>query len=139
MLGFKCRGKQLGSYNNGMWRYGCYVFSIGNQNAHCIIDECGNSNSVDPKTIGFYPGMRDMNGVQICEHDIVRLIPDVCQTFFLPEYGVIECSNGTFYIGKEHELRSSICCVADFNYVLRGEVIGNIFDNPELVEKYNLQ
>jgi uncharacterized phage protein (TIGR01671 family) len=88
---------------------------------------------VAPETVGQYTGLTDKNGAKIFEGDICRVSRggDTKQ-------GVTECYNGAFGLRyKSGEFNS-------FLYLKRSrqegrwfdtlEVIGNIHDNPELLE-----
>lgn len=82
---------------------------------------------VNPDTVGQYTGICDSNGKQIFEGDII--------TFPYrnrKETGVVSYVNGRFYVKNKVELRNAeLHNVALF---LEIYVIGNIHDNPELVE-----
>lgn len=77
---------------------------------------------VDPDTIGQYTGLTDKNGTKIFEGDIV-LIPGV-------GYGVIEYDRACFSLG----LVGCGLCVSEQN---EREILGNIHDNPEMMEVRN--
>ena len=76
---------------------------------------------VDYKSIGQYTGLTDKNGTKIFEGDIVRdaETSDVGKIFF-------DTYTAMFVIGFE-------TTIADFNASYSLEVIGNIYDNPELI------
>lgn len=127
------RGKRL---DNGEWVYGwCCVACFGKYPFEpCIIpaDEADGGNlehiRVDPATVGQYTGLTDKNGKRIFEGDIVRTFD----------------TDGDKWIGQVLIDQGSWCVMDHRNYtllydlVLRGvEVIGNIFDNPELLEEVN--
>lgn len=84
---------------------------------------CDASVYVDPETVGQYTGLTDKNGVKIFEGDIVY-VPDE------EEAGVVawDDESARFTI----ELTGLLI---DFdNYLaIYMEVIGNIYDNPELI------
>ena len=84
---------------------------------------------VMPETIGQYTGLKDKNGVEICEGDIVETVYNV-EVFV----GVVvyDLSEVDFKVtdGKEKYGRN-------FQYLAgndENEVIGNIYENPELLE-----
>lgn len=81
---------------------------------------------VDPFTVGQYTGLKDKNGTMIFEGDEVDIIPEN------EEIGVIEWADGEamFVINGD-----GWCATFDNYYPYDVEVIGNIHDNPELVER----
>lgn len=91
-------------------------------------DENGLSYEVDPATVGQYAGLPDKKGKRIFEGDIVR------ERFHGPASVVEFCLE---------DVASCGCCIPSFvgsGFKAKGcnlnicEVIGNIYDNPELLE-----
>lgn len=87
---------------------------------------------VDPNTIGQYTGLKDKNGTKIFEGDIVR-DKDNPQLKGFNDY-IIYFEDGSF-------MRQSIewsdiggFIFSEYN-AQDVEVVGNIYDNPELLEK----
>ena len=83
---------------------------------------CGEVIGIDPKTVGQYTGLTDKNGKKIFEGDIVSLWEDIYTCVF-DEYNFgYECSN------TKNDI--SFACVLAEDV----EIIGNIYDNPELLK-----
>lgn len=118
-------GKQK---DNGEWVEGCL---LGNDVivpkgqsfyiCHNILDSALTVYEVIPETVGQYIELPDKNGKKIFEGDIVRdaETSEVGKIFF-------DKYTAMFVIGFENT-------IADFNASYSLEVIGNIYDNPELI------
>lgn len=123
------RGKRL---DNGEWVEGyfakkvdpllsgvTYCFIIGWDGSFCW------NQKVDPATVGQYTGLRDKNGKRIFEGDILEYLIDKREPHF---YVVFDnsawCKRDS--IGTQSELLDFV--------PHRWKVIGNIHDNPELLE-----
>lgn len=80
---------------------------------------------VIPETVGQYIELPDKNGKKIFEGDIVcdAETSEVGKIFF-------DKYTAMFVIGFENT-------IADFNASYSLEVIGNIYDNPELIKEYD--
>lgn len=118
------RGKRV---DNGKWITG-YYFHYETCHEHFIITDMSydmpNMEQVIPETVGEYTGLKDKNGKKIFEGDKVRYDDD--------ETGYIEWDEETarFIISGDG-------VIYDFDN-FRGdelEVIGNIHDNPELLQE----
>lgn len=120
------RGKRV---DNGDWVYGFY-WNRG-KFAHCIkvIDENGNligDYEVISKTICEFTGLTDKNGNKIFEEDILKARHNSHP--YLVSYE--ECR---FKI--EDDVGNRVKMTQDAINWLEVELIGNIHDNPELLEK----
>ncbi|WP_432651718.1 YopX family protein [Huintestinicola sp.] len=115
-------------YNNGKpdgeWVFG-YVFSdlgaMKIRQHETDRPEC-NDYEVDPETVGQYTGVNDKNGTKIFEEDIVQAFTRYGTKHIYP----IKYRNGTFWFGNWNWIEF----LDRFQF---REVIGNIFDNPELL------
>ena len=125
------RGKRI---SNGEWVEGGVMrafhpnfdstaqgFAMQEPNCYCI---CANYTDifVEQNTIGQYTGLKDKNGKRIFEGDILGDGSGICVCFWdgcNVEFGV-----------KNKELSFGIAYLHLGDY----EVIGNIHDNPELLE-----
>lgn len=83
---------------------------------------------VEPDTVGQYTGLTDKNGKKIFEGDIVKI--DIAGLIF---NAVCKFHSGSFglvwhYMGVDRWQAFTSICHVEY------EVIGNIHDNPELME-----
>lgn len=112
------------------WKYG--FLSIEPQGL--VIQEPYKNNSsnvwhIDADTVGQYTGLTDKNGTKIFEGDIVKYGDTVHNVVF-------EQRNGTAYFGLVYSTLETL----SFGYyqdLKQIEVIGNIYDNPELLGDEN--
>ena len=94
-------------------------------------------NRVIPETVGQYVGIKDKNGKKIFEHDIVKHLYGNHEVVF-GEYGdephttigFFTKENQALFIGEEDDFWYD-----GINSRQEIEVLGNVFDNPELLNK----
>lgn len=119
------RGKMIA---NGEWSEGNLLVT---KRGCCITPDAtvlGSYGAVEPETVGQYTGLTDKNGTKIFEGDIVdfaerpdngdygAVIYDADETEFGIDYGSTYLGLGRHYHSRDIE------------------VIGNIYDNPELMK-----
>ncbi len=133
-------------YKNGDWVFGLlskldkYGAEMTNEDGVTRID-------VDPETICEFTGLTDKNKTKIFESDVVKATLSVAgeQSYAI---GVVVFENGTFklkvlqsknttefkqYMGEDIKSFALEHNFLDRKYLF--EVIGNIYDNPELLNR----
>lgn len=129
------RGKRK---KDGQFVEGYYVFQdveVGDKETHHFVlthDQFGFSwHKVAPSTVGQYTGLKDKNGKRIFEGDIIQTAE-----YGRESSGKNYSGKDTFYVRYEH----GNFCIENFTrrfslkYNKKMEIIGNIHDNPELLD-----
>jgi uncharacterized phage protein (TIGR01671 family) len=99
----------------------CHVIGIMKEN-HWIIEKNGNLVLIDKNTLCQYTGLTDKNGNKIWENDIIQYKD-------IKALGKVEYIEDSFYLKHVYDYKQYIGEMWN-----KFEVIGNIFDNPELLE-----
>lgn len=144
-----CKAKRL---DNKEWVEGYYVLTACNE--HCIYATpvyYENHHSlfieVDPFTVCMGTGLADKNGVKIWEGDLLRFPADVMNdkdNYIIYEvfWHNNDCADRHigFQMNRVH-YAGNLCgtsYIPDFipKNVSKMEIIGNIYENPELIENF---
>lgn len=126
MREIKFRGKRL---DNGEWLYGSLVILNGR---YFIFDDA-NRHEVDPTTVGEFTGLKDRNGKEVYEGDVIR--SPLSEDKTRPHRIFYHTGNAAF-MGALVD-RKELCYLRldqDWIYKFGKEVIGNIHDNLELLK-----
>ena len=94
-----------------------------------IIGKCV-SLGVIPETVGQYTGLTDKNGVKIFEGDIVHCVSKLDSADMVV---IFECGQFRMVLAEKYHKYQTNVGYYDINCFAK-EVIGNIHDNPELLE-----
>lgn len=115
------RGRGNTKYNDGEWYYGVPIRDFEGDWQICTDNS---KRTVIPETIGQYTGLADKNGTKIFEGDIGRRRDDI----FLIDWSEEKAA----FVMIFHDY---ICEILYLEEMWDdAEVIGNIHDNPELLE-----
>ena len=138
------RGKCI---DNGEWvegNYGYFKAVNGEEKFHHITTENGKAFRVIPETVGQYTGLTDKNGTKIFEGDILKGVQypyfsDGEYNYFAEVVWFDNCPAFGIYTFKNPKAKVKGISTGNKDYMEDWdpddwEVIGNINDNPELLE-----
>ena len=125
------RGKRT---DNGEWVEGYLYITHNGEHEISVYNEEVNierwTHEVDPSTVGQYTGLLDKNGKRIFEGDVAKVLQGKDK-----DIAYVGFENGAFMLypktGNIYERTLWEYWYNDWDV----EVIGNITDNPELLEK----
>ena len=104
------------------------AFQVNNELSKLIV-----LHEVIPETLGEYTGLNDKNGKKIFEGDIIKVHVETL-TKMWDIIGVVKYYNASYGIAYENDQHFLAFNKASTN-VRQYEVIGNIYDHPELLEE----
>lgn len=124
-------------YKKGDWAFG--DLSHTNYKTPLIDQSNDDPVTVDSATVGQYTGLTDKNGAKIFEGDIIKVTWGDASRKPLVSYLIVMFENGAFTTSHT-KADTQFGLVSTYTSEQLGrcgvfcEVIGNIHDNPELVE-----
>jgi len=122
----KFRGKKI---SDNSWVFGHYsAFDGEGDDYHYIGNTKGMIVRVTPETVGQFTGLHDKNGKEIFEGDIMET--ELFTKYFQITFGNSEKWGSSFC----HQSHNSIY-VLNKNFADTSEVIGNIYENKELLNQ----
>lgn len=143
MREIKFRGKCVpDSKYAGQWVTGGYVAPDADckkRDEGLIVKYLGGNTTityhVDPDTVGQYTGLKDRNGVEIYEGDIV-LVSDWTSVYASDYKGTVCFKRGQWVVSYEkYGCEKTPKLFFDDFSDRKTTIIGNIYDNQELLEK----
>ena len=143
MREIKFRGKDI--ENDNPWRYGSLITYPSGCTSIIGFDKLGNelNHDVDPDTVGQFTGLKDKNGKEIYEGDLIkapsgRIYAVIFSTWkheekreFLKIIDIYEHTGWCISLDGVNP-----CGLLD-SEVCQGSVIGSVYDNPELLKGGN--
>ena len=132
MRKIKFRGKRI---DTGEWVYGDIIQWEDGTVDIAPIDRDNIQHTVNSDTVGQYTGLKDRNGREIYEGDILMCIGQRGDNKGHKYYRKVLFENGSFCMNVRYYRINSPLCNHIVNKELGWEVIGNIHDNQELLEE----
>ena len=129
---FKAKRKDNGEWVEG--NYGFFKSVNGNEKMHHITTESGKAIRIDPTTLCQFTGLTDKNGKKIFENDIIQT--NGCLTWLI-------AYDKNAFVCKDSSMETYFALFEQWGYDWKNkedispsdtfEVIGNIYDDPELL------
>ncbi len=129
------RGKHIHALPKNKHLDGTWIYGYLEDENYISSPELEGEFLIDPETVCQYTGLTDKNGRKIFEGDIVKAIykpidKDLTTDNFIIKWDKYYCKFVGFYTNKENVYNPFL-----FGSQTSFEVIGNIFDNSELIGK----
>lgn len=119
-----------GKTSSGRWLYGDFRHGWSDESPSGYITEDHRYVMVRAETVGQFTGLNDRDGKRIYEGDVVEMDTSYHNVFI----GIVKYINkrALFALWESRDEMGWIALGSGYSY----KVIGNIFDNTELKEKY---
>lgn len=132
MRDFKFRGREKES-NKWVFGYARHWKCCYGDEWH-IQGENDNVHIVIPETVGQFTGLKDHKGREIYEGDIVKVVDDGEESFHVVKYMINEDYLAFDLVPRLNvDCNGLAYCEHYYDDNVRMYVIGNIYDNPELL------
>lgn len=145
---FRAKSIKTNAWVHGYYVNCCYPMET-NKTGHFIIEYPNKWHEIYLPTLCEYTGLQDKDGNKIWQHDLIRYSYDYPGSIWLKQKGLTD-DDIKYYVGEVfYQIWRgswSVCAFGTsrmanqdiFTYLRnpnRVEVVGNVFDNPELIEK----
>lgn len=117
---------------DGYWLHGDLVRLFYNEGLVFMYNEVGILKEIDPETVGEYTGLKDKNGKHIFEGDIVQWKDENFNNYTSVVEWCGEKWNYPAFDLAKHDYECNGLQYVHEDCII--EVIGTIYDNPELLE-----
>lgn len=111
-----------------------YYKRIGGDTLIEEAERAGVSHYVDPQTVGQYVNRKDKNKKRVFEGDVVRFYKEINGETFQGKYVVYYVDAYCAFMLRDIEQKSYPKDLPSQSEMKYYEVIGNVYDNPELLE-----
>ena len=131
MITYKFRAQDIAS---NKWLYGDIRH---HKNDVCIFEQGGNrGEQVKPDTVGQFTGILDEDQHDIYEGDIIKIVEEFDDENVYTRIGVVCYEEGMYELqDKNGKHFAYLGWLMHDDVITKLEVIGNIHDNPEMLEK----